>query len=91
MGEPKDCRCQEMDLLRGELANDYARTHLRLIERGRDSTGAEDYQCDGLLVSWVMDFPYRRGTDKGEPRLRRLPLPPGAPPIGAPWETSDHG
>jgi hypothetical protein len=39
------CRCAQIRRLDGDEVQRYAAGHLRLIERGRDPTGAEDYQC----------------------------------------------
>jgi hypothetical protein len=41
-----ECRCEEIDRVDGDEASSYAREHLRLVERGPDSAGAEDYLCD---------------------------------------------
>jgi hypothetical protein len=79
------CRCARIRRLDGEEASRYAAGHLRLIERGRDPSGAEDYQCDETQISWVLDFPLRHwAQDKhGRPRLRKLPLTDDEPPVGA--------
>lgn len=83
-----ECRCSDLAELRGEDARRYAADHLRLIERARDPDSAEDYQCDETRTAWVIDYPSRNEANdrRGEPRLRRLPLAPGAPPVGGPWE-----
>lgn len=79
------CRCTQIRRLDGDDASGYADEHLRLIERGRDPTGAEDYVCDQTQTSWVLDFPLRHwaADRRGRSRLRRLPLDDDAPPIGA--------
>ena len=79
------CRCAEIRRLDGEEAQRYSTEHLRLIERGRDPTGAEDYQCEQTGSSWVLDFPLRHwaGSGRGRPRLRRLPLTADEAPVGA--------
>ena len=79
------CRCADIRRLDGEEAQRYAAGHLRLIERGRDPTGAEDYLCEQTRNSWVLDFPLRHWSKggRGRPRLRRLPLMKDEPPVGA--------
>lgn len=79
------CRCAEISRLDGEDAREYAAGHLRLIERGREPTGAEDYQCDQTGAGWVLDFPLRHWAQdrRGRPRLRRFPLMDGEAPVGA--------
>jgi hypothetical protein len=85
MAQMLTCRCAEIRRLDGEEADSYAHEHLRLIERGRDLTGAEDYQCDQTQSSWVLDFPLRHWAEdrRGRPRLRKLPLNDDEPPVGA--------
>ncbi len=79
------CRCDQIRRLDGGEAGRYAAEHLRLIERGREPTGAEDYQCDETRSGWVLDFPFRHwaADRRGRPRLRKLPLQDGDPPLGA--------
>jgi hypothetical protein len=79
------CRCGGLRRLDGEEAQPYAVEHLRLIERGREPTGAEDYPCDQTFSSWVPDYPLRHWADdgRGRPRLRKLPLAHDDPPAGA--------
>ncbi len=79
------CRCARLRRLDGEEAQRYAAEHLRLTERGRDPTGAEDYQCEATQTSWVLDFPLRHWAEdkRGRPRLRKLPLTSSEPPVGA--------
>lgn len=79
------CHCLERRRLDGDDARHYADNHLLLIERGRDSTGAEDFVCEQTRTSWVLDFPLRSWAEdhRGRPRLRRLPLADDEPPIGA--------
>ena len=79
------CRCAKIRRLDGEEARRYAAEHLRLVERGRDPSGAEDYQCQQTHSSWVLDFPLRHWAQnkRGRPRLRKLPLTDGEPPVGA--------
>lgn len=79
------CKCPDTSRLDGDDAENYAANHLRLIERSRDSNLAEDYQCDVTRTAWVLDFPLRHWAEdhRGTARLRRLPLSPDDPPIGA--------
>ena len=80
-----ECRCEEIHRLDGDEASLYAREHLKLIERGRDSAGAEDYFCDKTGRTWIMDFPFRHWAPdgRGAPRLRRWPIDLAALPIDA--------
>ena len=79
------CRCAQIRRLDGDEAHRYATEHLKLTERGREPTGAEDYQCDQTQSSWVLDFPLRHwaANQRGRPRLRKLPLLDGEAPVGA--------
>ena len=79
------CRCAQIRRLDGDEAHRYATEHLKLTERGREPTGAEDYQCDQTQSSWVLDFPLRwwAANQRGRPRLRKLPLLDGEAPVGA--------
>lgn len=79
------CKCPDTSRLDGDEAETYAANHLRLIERGRDSNLAEDYQCDATGTAWVLDFPFRHWAEdhRGGARLRSLPLSPDETPIGA--------
>jgi hypothetical protein len=81
---PLTCRCAQIRRLDGEEARRYAVQHLRLIEQGRDATGAEDYQCDETRSSWLLDFPLRHWAEnrRGVPRLRKLPLMDDEAPVG---------
>lgn len=82
------CRCDQVSELHGQAAASYVEQHLVLVERGRDPDGVEDYQCPDRPVTWILDYPSRHwaADHRGEARLRRLPLPPGAPPAGGPWQ-----
>jgi hypothetical protein len=85
---PSVCRCEATEMLVGDEATAYREGHLRLIERGRSADGDEDWQCPDHPIAWVVDWPSRHWAEdhRGKPRLRRLPLPPGAPPVGGPWQ-----
>jgi hypothetical protein len=63
------CRCEVLNVLSGEVARDYLRTHL---ERDRlDGMGRTVHRCEGSGVEWVED---RSGSGYGDDVtvLRRL-------------------
>ena len=46
--------------------------------------GELGYDCPRCGARWVIDHPNRHAPYRADvPRLRRLPLPPDAPPVGA--------
>jgi hypothetical protein len=60
---------------------------VRLIETGRDPTGAGEDNCPEKPIVWILDYPSRRWADdhRGGPRLRQLPLRDRAAAVGGPW------
>jgi hypothetical protein len=63
------CRCEVLNVLSGEVARDYLRTHL---ERDRlDGMGRTVHRCEESGLEWVED---RSGTGYGDDVtvLRRL-------------------
>jgi hypothetical protein len=72
------CRRSEIRRLDGEEARCYVAEHLRLIKRGRDPTGAGDYQREQTRSSWVLDFP-RAGHGQGTSEHSGTLVPGQAP------------
>jgi len=65
LGHMLTCRCAEIRRLDGEKADRYIHEHLRLIERGRDPTGADDIEWTvGLLSERSSIDWWERGAPK---------------------------
>lgn len=46
--------------------------------------GELTYDCPRCVARWIVDHPNRHDPYRADvPRLRRMPLPPDVPPIGA--------
>jgi hypothetical protein len=77
--------CEAAGEYTGEEAKAFAAARLVTFDYRPSSDGALSYYCAECGASWALDFPNaQRGPFlPNTPRLRRLPIPPGSPPMGA--------
>lgn len=68
----------------GAEADAYAAAHLVIFDLRPGPDSELVYDCPRCPARWVLDHPHRHDAYRADAsRLRRMPLPPNAPPVGA--------
>ncbi len=64
-----DCRCDTVQELYGNEAEDYASQHL-VSDEVRSERFEEDFSCPDIGRRWILDYPERTEREPGQARLR---------------------